>query len=282
MNRLLTTLLLLVVTLGHLQYAEAKRTKAPTVSVERNAKLIAKAALQTGVSSDILAGFSGAESGFNHRAKSNKSSATGVCQFTGRTWRTTLRTYGKKYGLGKNTRRTDAYANALMCGEYIKENRQYLKENLSRRVTPGDLYLAHIISPQKVAMLDRVGANRSAAALMPEFAAANYSLFYHRNGKPKTVAAFRSGIYAKLKVNTTAYAPLVKKHLNKPLTATAVSKRPVLVKAACTRPDTVVTTVSESIVQTRQTFTIDPRGTPERRGRVLIKDDCYVDRRRMV
>ena len=280
MNRFLTTILLALLSLGHLQYAEAKRTTP--VSIDHNAKLIAKAAIATGVSSDLLAGFSGAESGFNHRAKSSKSSATGVCQFTGATWRTTLRTYGKKYGLAKNTRRTNAYANALMCGEYIKENKRYLKETLKRRVTPGDLYLAHIISPQKVAMLDRVKSTRYAASLMPEFAASNYNLFYHKSGKPKTVAAFKSGIYAKLKTNIADYAPLVKKHKPKPvLVAANVSKRRALPKATCTRPGQVTTTVSETTITVQHIVTIDPNGSPEK-PKLTEKDDCYVDRRRMV
>ena len=101
MNRFLTTLLLLLVTMGHMQYAEAKRAKVPDIN--HNAKLIAKAAMTTGVTVDLLAGFGGAESGLNHRAKSDKSSATGVCQFTGPTWRTTLKTYGKKYGQKQET-----------------------------------------------------------------------------------------------------------------------------------------------------------------------------------
>lgn len=280
MNRFLTTILLVLLSLGHLQYAEAKRT-IPS-SIDRNAKIIAKAADATGVSSDLLAGFSGAESGFDHRAKSDNSSATGICQFTATTWRTTLKTYGKQYGLAKNTRRTNAYANALMCGEYIKENKRYLKENLARKVTAGDLYLAHIISPQKVALLDHYKSTRSAASVMPEFAARNYNLFYHKSGKPKSIAAFRSGIYAKLKNNIADYAPLVKKHTAKPaLVAAVVSKRPALTKATCTRPGAITTTVSESSTPVQYVVTIDPNGSPEK-PKLTEKDDCYVDRRRMV
>lgn len=279
MNRFLTTLLLLMMTLGHLQYAEAKRAKV--TNVDHNAMLVAKAAMTTGVTVDILAGFSGAESGLNHRAKSDKSSATGVCQFTGRTWRTTLKTYGKKYGLARNTRRTDAYANALMCGEYIKENRRYLNENLARRVTPGDLYLAHIISPQKVVKLEHVSSNRSAASIMPDFAAANYNLFYHRNGKAKTVAAFRAGIYAKLKANTAVYSPIVERHIVRPVAIANVSKRQALPQTQCPRPDSYTTVVSESMVHTTRLITIDPNGTPQK-PKSMEKGDCYLDRRRMV
>lgn len=283
MTRLLTTLVLLFISLGWTHTVEAKRTNL-TTNQAQNA--IARASQATGVSHKLLVGFGGAESGFDHRAKSTKSTAVGVFQFTSPTWRKTVATYGKKYGLTKRAKRTDPYANALMAGEYIKENKRYLRANLRRPITQGDLYMAHLISPQKTVMIDAMPGNRRAASVMPLFARKNHNLFYTKSGKARTLSQFKQTVYAKLNRNMSLYGGddtlrLTMTRVTKPKAA-----RLVVTKNTCDKRDYLDTSkpytvqVSESVRPVKHRYVVQDSSTAI--ARAARDAACTTPRRKVV
>ncbi|ACG77587.1 putative lytic transglycosylase [Phenylobacterium zucineum HLK1] len=181
---------------------------------------IDRASKATGVDFSFLMKTAHRESGFNPTARASTSSAAGLFQFVEQTWLQTLKTHGSKYGYaryaelisqgadgryrveGKEARRAvmdlrlDPHAASLMAGELASDHASYLKGRTGRTPTAGELYAAHFLGPQGSAKLieavqARPGA--SAAALFPDAARANKSIFY-REGRPATV----SEVYANL------------------------------------------------------------------------------------
>ncbi len=175
---------------------------------------IQRASAATGVDFGFLLGAAKRESGYNPAARARTSSATGLFQFTGKTWLATLKLHGAKYGYaryadliqqgpggryyvpGADARaavmdlRLDPHASALMAGELAVDHAAYLRGRVGREPTSGELYVAHVLGPQGSARLieaTQASPAASAAALFPQAAAANRPLFF-RQGRAATVA----------------------------------------------------------------------------------------------
>lgn len=175
---------------------------------------IDRASKATGVDFSFLMKTAHRESGFNPTARASSSSAAGLFQFVEQTWLRTLKTHGAKYGYaryadlitqgtdgryrvqGAEARRAvmdlrlDPQAASLMAGELASDHAAYLKGRTGRTPTAGELYAAHFLGPQGSARLIEAVQTRpaaSAAALFPEAAQANRSIFY-RDGRAATVA----------------------------------------------------------------------------------------------
>ncbi|MDR7230103.1 hypothetical protein J2X45_001184 [Caulobacter sp. BE264] len=174
---------------------------------------IQRASNATGVDFTFLMGTAKRESGFNPGAKARTSSASGLFQFVDQTWLATLKKHGSKYGYaryadlisqgadgryrveGDEARKAvlglkmDPHAASLMAGELASDHASYLRGRVGRTPTAGELYAAHFLGPQGSARLIQaasVSPTASAAAMFPEAAQANRSIFY-RDGRPTTV-----------------------------------------------------------------------------------------------
>lgn len=175
---------------------------------------IQRASQATGVDFSFLMRTASRESGYNPSAKAPTSSAAGLFQFVEQTWLSTLKQHGAKYGYARYadliTRgadgryrvagddamaavmnlRFDPHAASLMAGELASDHASYLAGRIGRQPTAGELYAAHFLGPQGSARLisaTRTNPGASAAALFPDAAAANRSIFY-RDGRALTVA----------------------------------------------------------------------------------------------
>lgn len=175
---------------------------------------IQRASNATGVDFSFLMGAAKRESGYNPRARASTSSAAGLFQFVEQTWLSTLKQHGAKYGYaryasliqkgadgryhvtGAEARkavmdlRLDPHAASLMAGELASDHASYLRGRVGREVTSGELYAAHFLGPQGSARLIQAmqsNPRASAAAIFPEAAAANPSIFY-RSGRAASVA----------------------------------------------------------------------------------------------
>ena len=176
---------------------------------------IRRAASATGIDFGFLLHTAKRESGFNALAHAPSSSAAGLFQFVEQTWLSTLKRHGTAYGYaryadlisegsdgrfyvpqGDGARkvvmdlRYDAHAAATMAGELASDHAAYLRGRTGREPTGGELYAAHFLGPQGSAKLIEAYAanpNQTAAALFPDAASANHSVFY-RSGRALTVA----------------------------------------------------------------------------------------------
>lgn len=150
-------------------------------------KILDIASSRTGVDSNILKAFAGIESSFNPNAKAGTSSAKGLFQFIDGTWGNMIKKYGGKYDLDRSTSPYDPMASALMGAEYIKENTKILK-SVKDDVGITDLYLGHFLGAGGAKKLLSADANEIAAGILPASAKSNRSIFFNRNGTPKTVS----------------------------------------------------------------------------------------------
>jgi len=181
---------------------------------------IQRASTATGVDFTFLMGTAKRESGYNPAAHARTSSASGLFQFVDQTWLGTLKKHGAKYGYaryadlieqggdgrfrvsGDEARKAvlglklDPHAASLMAGELASDHASYLRGRVGRTPTAGELYAAHFLGPQGSARLIEAASSSpgaNAAAMFPDAAAANRSIFY-RDGRAATV----SEVYANL------------------------------------------------------------------------------------
>ena len=161
---------------------------------------IKDAANLVGVDEKFMVTKAAMESSFNPEARASKGSATGLFQFTNDTWNEMLQKHGKKYGIPPGTPPTDARANAILAAQYVKDNEGKLKEVTGGEVTNRDRYLAHFLGPTGAEKILKAGDTELAADIRPDAAAnpVNRNMFYHKDGRPKTVAEFKAGVDNKL------------------------------------------------------------------------------------
>jgi hypothetical protein len=186
---------------------------------------IQQAAARTGVDFGYLLGQAKIESGFDPNARARTSSATGLFQFIEQTWLATVQQHGAKHGLGwaadaikqgangryhvsdPATRRAildmrkDPAAASAMAAEFAADNQNYLENRLGRPTESVDLYLAHFLGAGGAAQFlsaHDANPNAPAASILPAAARANRSIFYARNGAPRSFAEIRERFAAKL------------------------------------------------------------------------------------
>lgn len=171
---------------------------------------IARAARATGVDFSYLLAQARLESSLDPGARAGTSSAAGLYQFTRGTWLQTLEKHGGAHGAGwadaaiEGGRiadpalrqqvlalRHDPDLSARMAAELARDNRAALLPVLGREPDAAELYLAHFLGAGGAGQfLTALAANpdQSAAALLPEAAAANRAIFYD-SGQPRSLGA---------------------------------------------------------------------------------------------
>jgi hypothetical protein len=199
-------------------------------STQRVRGAIASAAARTGVDFDFLVREAKVESGLNPQARARTSSATGLFQFTKKTWLGTLKQHGANHDLGwaadAITRgsdgqyrvadpalrarildlRTQPEAAAAMGAELASDNQDFLSSRLGRALEDVDLYLAHFLGEVGAArFLAAHDADPGAAAapLLPAAANANRNIFYRSDGTPRSFAEIRGNFASKLSSENT-------------------------------------------------------------------------------
>lgn len=180
---------------------------------------IRRASNATGVDADFLVRTARRESAMNPAARAQTSSAAGLFQFIEQTWLGTVKNHGAKHGYGQYADliyrggdgrwrvegsarnvvldlRFDPQAASTMAAELTASNAAYLRGRSGREPGAGDLYAAHFLGPAGAAKLMDAMDRRpgtSAAAMFPEAAAANRSIFY-RDGRSATVAEVHANL----------------------------------------------------------------------------------------
>ncbi|GAO55285.1 transglycosylase SLT domain-containing protein [Novosphingobium sp. MD-1] len=181
---------------------------------------ISRAAQATGVDFGYLLAQARLESGLNPNARARTSSATGLYQFTNSTWLRTLDKHGADHGYDwagsviENgsvrdpalrqqimSMRSDPQLSALMAGELANDNRNYLFGVLGRQPGNSELYLAHFLGAEGAGRFLTAMAtdpSQSAAALLPQAAASNRSIFYDDSGAPRSLQGVMSLLSGRL------------------------------------------------------------------------------------
>jgi len=180
---------------------------------------IRRASNATGVDFDFLMKTARRESALNPSAQARTSSAAGLFQFIEQTWLATVKQSGAKHGYGQYADlihrgqdgrwrvdgsarnvvmdlRFDPQAASTMAAELTASNAAYLRGRTGQEPGAGDLYAAHFLGPAGAGRLMEAMATRpgaSAAALFPDAAQANRSIFF-REGRAATVAEVHANL----------------------------------------------------------------------------------------
>lgn len=182
------------------------------------------ASTTTGTSFDYLVRTARRESNFDEDAKAGTSSASGLFQFIESTWLETVKQSGHKHGLGHYAEqisrtssgrykvsdpamrreilalRDNAEVASVMAGELTRKNSDYLTAKLGRQPNQGELYIAHFLGAGGANKLIRLAETQPALSADQVFsrqAKANRSIFYERDGSPRSVAAVYANLVAK-------------------------------------------------------------------------------------
>ncbi|HLN25579.1 MAG TPA: lytic transglycosylase domain-containing protein [Patescibacteria group bacterium] len=204
---------------------------------------IQQASKDSGISFSYLMAQAGGESSFKTEVSSHSSSAAGLFQFTKGTWLSLIKAHGADHGLGDMadqihhsahgeyvvndaaTRqkildlRRDPEISAQMAGAYAKDNKARLEKSLGRPVDSTDLYMAHFLGPggaAKVLKARDEDPAQPAAALVPQAAHKNPTVFYDTQHSARSVAAVYDRIHHSIEKPMKQYA-----RLEEPATATA-------------------------------------------------------------
>lgn len=185
------------------------------------ARALRNAAQSTGASFDYLLTTAKVESGLNSDLSTRGSSATGLFQFIEQTWLSVVKQAGQALGLGNYADsiqqtpsgryvvndpavrqqimqlRKDPAANAVMAGVFTQQNAGLLANQIGRKPSDSELYMAHFFGPGGASKLIQKAAQdptASAANVFPAAARANRSIFYDKQGHARSVA----GVYGEL------------------------------------------------------------------------------------
>src|SRR5215510_9613261 len=195
---------------------------------------IKRAAQSTGANFDYLLTTAKVESNLDPNSTISTSTATGLFQFLDQTWLGVMKTAGKAFGFGRYADaisqtssgryvvedatlrdemmklRKDPAANAVMGGVITQQNAAVLAKRMGRQPTEGELYVAHFFGPYAAArVIELAGSNPSAdaAAMFPEAARANRSVFHDRQGNARTIAGVRDELVRRYQVAKARTAP---------------------------------------------------------------------------
>ncbi|MEH2476170.1 hypothetical protein V1281_002660 [Nitrobacteraceae bacterium AZCC 2161] len=176
---------------------------------------IKNAAGTTGTSFEYLLATAKMESNLNPTATASTSSAKGLFQFIDQTWLGTVKEAGTQLGYGKYADaitksasgsysvsdptakaeilklRDDPVASSAMAGVLTQSNSFKLTGAIGRRPTDSELYMAHFMGVGGASKLITSAENNpsaSGAALFPNAAAANKSIFYDQSGSARSVS----------------------------------------------------------------------------------------------
>ena len=186
---------------------------ALTGAGNRITSAIRSASQSTGITFDYLLKTAARESSFNPSAKATTSSARGLYQFIESTWLATVKEEGPRYGLGQYADaiertpggkyvvrdpaqraqilklRENPEVAALMAGAFTSRNSAELSRAIGREPTSGELYIAHFLGAagaKRLLALKARAPGAAAADAFPEAARANRSVFYARDGSPRS------------------------------------------------------------------------------------------------
>ena len=206
------------------------------------AETVIRAAEVTGADPAYMLALADKESTFDYQAKAKTSSAAGLFQFLEGTWLRALNAYGAKHGFGTAadaitvvrgrtvvsdpedkpwimSLREDPYLSALMAGEMINRSRELLSKQSERRLTNGDLYLAHFLGDGGASRLLKLVEQRpeeKAPRAFPAAAKANRTIFFSgasKTRKDATVLEVQTRINTMIEKCVGRYAALVDRDL---------------------------------------------------------------------
>ena len=107
--------------------------------------------------------------------------------------------------------RSDPTVSAVMAGAFTRNNAAQLASALGRKPSEGELYVAHFLGADGAGKLIAAATSHpraDAAAMFPQAAAANRTIFYDASGQPRSAAQVYSRLTGRFEVaRALAFSP---------------------------------------------------------------------------
>lgn len=203
--------------------ATASVGAAPTAYTERvmferldgMKKHFYEASLKSGMAMEDIVAFASIESGIRANVKtSGPGTATGVLQYTSRTWKQDRKRYATELGLPANVSVKNARANILIGATSLVKTKEFLieKSHLTMdTVRVGDLYMSHFLGENGAVRVLNAKSGTPMNKLYT-ISNANRSLFYKPNGQVRTAREFRLHMDYLVKRERAFYQDKVQEH----------------------------------------------------------------------
>lgn len=165
-------------------YVPGARRATPSASI-RN--ILQNTAKTEGVEFGTLYALGGSESSFRSGISSRNSSATGLFQFTDRTWAYLTQKVWPELGYTSQDR-LDPQKSAIVAARYIKNIQATLAKEVGGTPTLGQTYLGYFMGPSgAVKFLQALKKNpdQKGSEIFPSAAASNPQLFYAKGDRKK-------------------------------------------------------------------------------------------------
>lgn len=125
------------------------------------------------------------ESGGDPNAQAKTSSASGLYQFTDNTWRDIVGKYGAQYGITEDMK-NDPQAQEIMVRHLAQDNAAILA-NAGIEPSDQNIYFAHFMGAPAAAKALSSNPETVAAQVFPAAARANQTIFFRKDGTPRTI-----------------------------------------------------------------------------------------------
>lgn len=194
MYKLIISFLFLVLpSVGHASYDSGYSELSVTELSYFNKQVghLKTASIKSGISVPTLAAIANIESGLGKDNYNSKSGATGVMQYTKRTWKHDVTKHGKALGLASGISPANDKASILVGGMGLADNKAFLSQ-YSNNVTDGDLYISHLVGLYGAKAIIK-GVPNAPITRYIKLRKGNGKLYYNK-GKVATVQQFRTNI----------------------------------------------------------------------------------------
>lgn len=174
-----------------------------------------EASLKSGMAMEDIVAFASIESGIRSNVRNGSgSSATGVLQYTNRTWKQDRKRYHKELGLPANVDVKNPRANLLIGATSLVKTKEFLieKSHLTMdTVRVGDLYMSHFLGENGAVRVLNAKSGTPMNQLYT-ISKGNRPLFYKPNGQVRTAREFRQHMDYLIKRERAFYLEKVKEH----------------------------------------------------------------------
>lgn len=152
-----------------------------------------EASAKTGMNMAELTAIASLESKLRIKAKNPHSTASGMLQYTKRTWTNKRREYGPELGISPNAQPLNPRANLLIGSKDLTDSKTRLieKTHLTHEtVRLGDIYMSHFLGENGATKLINSHSNKPINRIIT-IHKGNYRYYYKPNGQIRTAREFR-------------------------------------------------------------------------------------------
>lgn len=152
-----------------------------------------EASHKTGINMAELTAIASLESKLQAKVKNPNSTATGVLQYTKRTWKYKRGKYAQELGIDSNAQPINLRANLLIGSKDLSQTKEWLIENTHLTldtVRLGDVYISHFLGENGAAKLINSYSHKPINQIVT-IHKGNKRYYYKPNGQVRTAREFR-------------------------------------------------------------------------------------------